>query len=754
MADRKTLVGACAVVALLTFAAGAHAEPSSKVKRAEAPKRPVAAANEAGKPWLDRKLDPDKRADLVLERMSLDDQLQLLHGVFPIFMKTPPKGARMSAGFVQGLPHLAIPDLLESDASLGVANAGRKDDDATPLPSGLAIASTFSPELAYAGGAMIGKQARQKGFNVMLAGGVNLVRDPRNGRNFEYLGEDPLLAGTLDGASIKGIQSNHIISTAKHYALNDQETGRQILDARIDEAAFRESDLLAFEIAIKTGDPGSVMCAYNRVNGVYACEHDGLLNGTLKQDWGWRGFTMSDWGAVHSLGAAMAGLDQQSGAQLDKEVYFDKPLKAAVEKGDVPAARVRDMAHRVLRSLFAKGVVDNPLAPGGLDTAADAEVSGRTAEQGVVLLRNEGGLLPLVAGAKKIVVIGSHADVGVLSGGGSSQVVPKGSLRFPAPKGAPSWGGGMVFHPSSPLKAIQARAKGAEVIYDSGSDPAAAAALARGADVAIVFASQWSTEGMDLPLALPDGQDGLIEQVAAANPRTVVVLETGGPVLTPWSDKVGAILEAWYPGAKGGEAIGRILFGEVNPSGRLPVTFPTGEDQLPRPELPGLKDWTPEGLANPTQQKPFAVDYAEGSDVGYRWFARTGRKPAYPFGHGLSYTQFRYGELKVEGGRALTATFSVTNSGSRAGIDTPQLYLSRGPNRSQLRLLGWSRVELKPGETRQVTIKADKRLLADWDDKAHGWRIDGGSYDVFVGPDAQSASLKSSTTVNAWRFGP
>ena len=716
---------------------------------------PVAARPATpAQPWMNPKLGPDRRADLVLEKLGLDQQIALLHGEMPLFMGVrKPPGVVISAGYMAGVPALGIPPLTESDASLGVANAGRKDDDATPLPSGLALAATWNPEMAYAAGAMIGKEARQKGFDTLLAGGVNLLRDPRNGRNFEYLGEDPLLAGTLDGASIRGIQSNHIVSTAKHFALNDQETGRMVLDAVIDEAALRESDLLAFEIAIETGHPGSVMCAYNRVGGTYACENPFLLTQVLRKDWNYPGWVMSDWGAVHGVGAAKAGLDQESGQQLDKQVYFDKPLKAAVASGDVSPARIHEMAHRYLRSLFATGVIDHPVRPGGLDTAADALVAGRAAEQAIVLLRNEGGLLPLAGDIRRIAVIGGHADVGVISGGGSSQVIPLGSRTFPKPKGAPQWGGGQVYHPSPPLAAIKARAPGAQVIFNDGSDPAAAASLAKSADVAIVFATQWSTEGMDIAMHLDGAQDALIAAVAAANPRTVVVLETAGPVTMPWRARAGAILEAWYPGARGGEAIGKVLFGQVDPQGRLPATFPAGESQLARPKLPGSDQGIVETLT-PSAAKPFEVRYTEGSDVGYRGFARSGEKPLYPFGYGLSYTSFRYSGLRVAGGRTLSASFTVANTGKRAGTETAQLYLTAGPRRRQQRLIGWSKVALKPGESRRVTVTAPARMLANWDTAGHGWKLDGGAYQVAVGPDAATPALKGSAQVMAASLRP
>lgn len=715
---------------------------------------PGLAASAPAQPWTSPKLSPDKRADLVLDRLSLDQQIGLLHGSMPAFMgpKKPPH-VLISAGYFPGLPEYGIPELTESDASLGISNAGRKDDDATALPSGVALAATWDPKAAYAAGAMIGKQARQKGFNVLLAGGVNLLRDPRNGRNFEYLGEDPLLAGTLAGHTIRGVQSNHIVSTVKHFALNDQETGRMVMSAEIDEAAFRESDLLAFEIAIETGHPGSVMCAYNRVGGVYACENPFLLTDVLRTDWNYPGWVMSDWGAVHGVAAAKAGLDQESGQQLDRQVFFDAPLKGAVASGEVSKARVRQMAHRYLRSLFAVGVMEHPVLAGGLDTAADSLVTQRAAEQAIVLLKNDANLLPLLKTVGRIAVIGGHADVGVVSGGGSSQVIPTGSVAFPKPKGAPQWGGGQVYHPTAPLAAIKARAPGAEVTFNDGADLAAAAALAKSADVVVVFATQWSTEGMDIAAKLDGAQDALIDRVAAANRKTVVVLETAGPVAMPWQGQAGAILEAWYPGGRGGEAIAKVLFGEVNPQGRLPMTFPASESQFARPELPGADQHIVETLT-PSTAKPFDVTYTEGSDVGYRAFAKSGETPLYPFGYGLSYSAFRYSGLTVTGGKTLTAKFTVTNTGKRAATDTPQVYLTAAPKRTQQRLIGWSKVSLKPGEARAVTVTAPQQMLANWDASAHGWRLDGGAYRLVMGPDAATPTLSGSAKVAAARLQP
>jgi beta-glucosidase len=719
-----------------------------------------AAAQPAAQPWQNTKLSPDERARLLLNAMSLDEKIALFHGP----MAVPwipgivmPKDAIGSAGYIAGNSRLGIPALQETDASLGIANpmlVRGPGDMSTPLPSGMALAATFDPAIAFAGGAMIANEARAKGLNVLLAGGVNLTRDPRGGRNFEYVGEDPLLAGIMAGESIRGIQSVGMISTVKHYALNGQEHERMTADSVIGEAAARESDLLAFEIAIERGQPGSVMCSYNLVNGVYGCQNDWTLNQVLKRDWGYKGFVMSDWGAVHTVDAFAAGLDQQSGEQLDKQIWFDQPLKAAVTAGTVPQARIDDAALRILRAMIAHGLIDNPPAKAPIDFAGHAKIAQDQAEGGIVLLDNRKGLLPLVAGAKRIAVIGGHAESGVPSGGGSSQVAnPYHEGPF-APRTVPIGGEGMmammqnvVFDPSSPLAAIRARAKTTPVSFDTGIYPEAAAAAAKQADVAIVFVYQPSSEGDDVPnMALPFGQDALIEAVAAANPNTIVVLETGNPVRMPWAGKVAGVMQAWYAGAKGGEAIARMLFGEVNPSGRLPISWPVDESQLPRPAIPGWGG--PAGA-------PVKVDYnIEGSDVGYRWYARQGIKPRYPFGFGLSYTSFRYANLAVKGGKTITASFDVTNTGAVAGRDVPQVYLTIAAGRKMRRLIGFEKVALAPGETRRITVTADPRLLASFDTAKHGWRIDPGSYRIGVGPDAEQESLWGAANVASARLKP
>jgi len=706
-------------------------------------------ARDTAHPWMNPRLSPDRRATLVLKAMTEDQKFHLISTQFGDtengHVMSP--GALGSAGYDPAIPSLGLPALQESDAGLGVAKPLKLG--ATALPSGLATAASFDPALAYAGGAMIGSEAHRRGFNVMLAGGADLVRDPRNGRNFEYAGEDPLLTGLIVGNAIAGIQSQHVVSTIKHYAMNDLETARTTLSADIAPAAARESDLLGFEIAIETGHPGAVMCSYNRVNTVYACENDWLLNKVLKHDWHYPGYVMSDWGAVHSAArAAMAGLDQESaGETFDKEVYFGKPLRAAVAAGKVPQSRIDDMARRILRSLFAEGVIDHPAVQAPIDFAADRKVAQHVEEAGAVLLRNQGGVLPLSA-TQSVAVIGGHADKGVLTGGGSSAVQsPQGNA---VPGLAPTaWPGPRIYQPSAPLAAIMRHAHG-KVRYLDGQDVAAAARLAAHSDVAVVFVEQWAAESFDAPhLTLPGNQDALVEAVAKANPHTIVVLENNGPVAMPWLDKVSAVLEAWYPGAGGGEAIGRLLYGEVDPAGRLPVTWPRDESQLPRPQIPGA------GLAAiglvPHGQPAERVDYnIEGADVGYRWYQHKGYQPLFPFGYGLSYTHFDYSGFAphLAHGR-VTASFTVTNRGKRTGVAVPQLYVTL-PGKGQVRrLAGWCRVQLKPGQSAHLQVTADPRLLVNFDSARQQWQRPSGSYLLQLGHSATTFQGQGHVTLAA-----
>lgn len=701
-------------------------------------------------PWSNPALPSDQRARLLLDAMTLDEKLSLVHTRFgtPFRGRPKPVGALNSAGFNPGIPRLGIPALQETDAGLGVTNPTSAPVNATALPSGLAIGATFDPALARRGGAMIGGEARAFGFNVMLAGGANLTRDPRNGRNFEYIGEDPLLTGIMAGAMIDGIQSQGVISTLKHLAVNDQETGRVMLDSIISEQAARESDLLAFEIALEQGKPHAVMTSYNKIDGVFASENPFLIKDVLKGDWRFDGWVMSDWGATHSTeNAALAGLDQESGEDLDGSILFDAPLKNAIEAGRVPRARLDDMVFRILRAAFASGTIDHPAHTGGvIDEAKNASISEEVARRGIVLLKNERGRLPLPHTLQHILIIGEHADFGVLSGGGSSQVVPLGSLRLPGDPPGKYYGQPKLYDPSSPLRAIQREAPGAKVDFLDGHDPVVAAEAAHDADVVILFAEQWMNEARDAAgLSLPKNQDRLIAAVAAANPNTVVVLQTGGPVTMPWLPAVPAVLEAWYSGSRGGDAIAAVLFGTVNPSGRLPITFPQNETQLPRPAVRNPES-TQANPGEPLKGEMFSVDYnIEGPDVGYKWFARTQRSALFPFGYGLSYTQFSTGPITVTTRHGVTAaSFDVTNTGTRTGIDTPQIYIDSPAGLFTRRLAGWRTVALRPGEKQRASVTIDPRLLARYDVKDHCWQIATGRYVASVRPNAVDAGPETS----------
>lgn len=708
-------------------------------------------------------LSPEERADALIARMTLDEKVQLLHGALTDYNPGP----LGTAGYIPGIPRLGIPDLHFADGSLGVGN---QVGQATVLPSCIASAATWNLDLAYDYGWVIGHQSRAYGVNVNLGGNVNLAnREPRCGRTFEMKSEDPLLAGRITAAHVRAIQDQGVIGGLKHFALNDQETGRMAADVRISERGARQSDLLAFEVALRESGAQSVMCAYNLVNGVSACENAWLLNTVLKSEWGFRGFVMSDWYAARSsVQAALAGLDQEQPGGYLFGGQWDRSLKSAVQEGLLPEARLNDMVRRVLRAMIAVGLLDGGGARPPLDLARSEAIAQRVAEEGTVLLVNQ-GILPLDAGSlRSIAVIGSHADQGVLTGGGSAQVVPTGgpALWFPPPC-PPCWGG-IVWAPSPPLKAIRAMAPHADVQYDNGADVRSAAALARRSDVAIVFAAEWESEGMDLAsLQLSGNQDDLINAVIDANPRTVVVLESGGVQLMPWSQGAeptlasrqrragdvmpwahgaAAVLLAWYPGQRGAEAIANILFGAVNPGGRLPLTIPMRMEDLPRTQVDAPR--------SPNSREPFPVRYDEGHRVGYKWFDSLGIEPLFPFGFGLSYTTFEFSGLRLKwldmqpGSRRLEAAFDLWNTGQRAGAEVAQLYLGFPPGSDEppKRLAGWAKVFLQPGERRRVSIEIDEadpsHPLSIWSESARRWVTPAGEYRVWVGNSAGRGGLK------------
>lgn len=708
--------------------------------------------------WMDKTLSPDQRANLLVNEMTLDEKISLLHGLGGrrpgAAEAQPPTRSLGGAGFIPGIPRLGIPDLQMADAAVGVTKGAVYGRYSTALPSGASEASSWDLQVAHEYGALIGRELRDQGYNMSLGGGIDLIREPRNGRIFEYKGEDPILAGKLVAAEMQAEQEQGVIGDIKHYALNDQENGRNYVNVIIGKRAMRESDLLAFEIGVKESGVGAVMCSYNLVNGEYACENPYLLSDVLKKEFGFQGFVVSDWGATHSTAkAAMAGLD----LEMPGHVYFGEALKKAVEDGEVPVSRVDDMVHRILRSEFAVGLFDLPAVRQAPDIFRGLAVAHRVAEQGSVLLRNVNGQLPLTAARlKSLAVIGSHADVGVLSGGGSAQVDPPGGNAVPSP--APSGPGTFirppVWFPSSPLQAIRAQAPHTQVEYCDGTDPAKAARLAQASDVAIVFASQHTSEGRDVPsLSLPGNQDALVSAVAAANPHTIVVLETGGPVAMPWIDSVNGVLEAWYPGIEGAEAISEILFGGVNPTGKLPMTFPKSEADLPHPQLAvqppaGPGDMKPRfpGSTNLVNTRRFDLEFSEELKVGYKWYDAEGKEPLFPFGFGLSYTSYAYSHLRVKAGQ--TATFTVKNTGERAGAEIAQVYveLPAAAGEPFKRLVAWEKVPLGPGESKTVTLTLAPHYLQIYDAGKDAWELVPGKYKVWVGGSSRQTPLGATFT--------
>jgi len=707
--------------------------------------------------WMDSSLSPDERASLVLKEMTLDEKIALLHGtgmegISPISPLAIHSNG--GAGCSIGVPRLGIPNIQMSDAAYGVRQSGENGRYSTALPSNLGAAASWDPKAAYEYGALIGRELRDQGYNMSLGGGVNITREPRNGRTFEYMGEDPILAGTMVAQLIRGTQAQHVMGDIKHYALNDQESGRNAVNVNIDKRSMRESDLLAFEIGLAQGDPAAVMCSYNRVNGDYACENSYLLTDVLKKDWKYKGFVVSDWGGTHSVErASAAGLDHEEPG----EYFYGNPLKKAVQSGKVPMAEFDEHVRRVLRSMFASGVIDDPPQKSVVDVMGGLEVAQKIEEQSIVLLKNEGNQLPLGTSVSSIAVIGAHSDVGMISGGGSAQVDPPGGNAIkPRGQGRTHWQDEIWF-PTSPLRSIKAKAPQAKVQYDAGTDPSSAAAVAKATDVAVVFAYQWESEGMDLPtLGLQHNQNELISAVAAANPHTVVVLETGTATLMPWLDQVSAVLEVWFSGSRGAEATANVLFGEVNPSAKLPMTFPKSDADLPHTTIVKPPKESIPNEADPNHWKQvleglpaFQIKYDEGLKVGYKWYDAESKAVLFPFGYGLSYTTYSFSGLKVTPGDKLTVSFTVQNTGNREGGEIAQVYASLPTSTGEppKRLIGWSKVWLKPGESKEVAVEVDRKYLSLFNVRQNAWELVPGDYNIMAGDSSQSLPLKQSVTL-------
>ena len=704
---------------------------------------------------MNASLPPEERADLVLKQMTTEEKIALLHGNgmahAPQWQMPLTYLSNGGAGYTLGVERLGIPPIFNSDAAYGVRSSGENGRYSTALPSSLGAASSWDTEGACAYGGVIGRELRAQGFNMTLGGGVNVTREPRNGRTFEYAGEDPLLAGTMVGNLMKCEQAEHVIGDIKHYAINDQETGRNIVNAVISKRAMQESDLLAFHIGIGIANPAAVMCSYNRINGDYACENAYTLNEVLKKDWGFKGFVLSDWGGTHSTEkASAAGLDQEQ-PMAD---FFGPALLAAVKDGKVPMSEIDDHARRVLYGEFLAGIVDHPIEKGVVDVVGDMEISQHIEEKSIVLLKNEHNVLPLSAAkVHTIALLGGHADVGMISGGGSAQVDPPGGNVIAPPGRKTTHWQDHVWFPTSPMKALQEKMPNTKVEFNSGQDVAAAAAAAKSADVAVVFAYQWEAEGMDLPtLSLPDNQDALIEAVAAANPHTIVVLETGTAVTMPWIGKVAGVVEAWYAGSGGHKALANVLTGEVNATGKLAMTFPKSDADLPHPMIPVLSK-EDEGAGSGAvddrahMQSRYTMIYDEGLKVGYKWYEAEHKEPLFPFGFGLSYTTYAYSGLKVDDA-AKSVTFTVKNTGKRAGSEISQVYATIPvADEPFKRLVGWQRVELAPGETKTVTVTVDPRVISVFSEQTNAWSLTPGAYKIAAGPSSAETPLTGTMQV-------
>lgn len=709
------------LVAALALAAGLNL---TQAQEAEEGRRPL---------YLDPAQPLEARVEDLLARMTLEEKIAMVHA-----------DNRFSTA---AIPRLGIPARQLSDGPHGVREetvgrdvsqaVGRTDDFATFMPALVGLAATWNPELAAAYGKTLGEEARQRGKQIMLAPGMNIMRTPLNGRNFEYLGEDPFLVSRLVVPYIRAEQGEEVASCAKHFVANDQEYERNTINVEMDERTLREIYLPPFEAAVKEAGVLSVMSAYNKFRGEYCSENDYLLNKILKDEWGFKGLVVSDWNAVHSTrGSVLNGLDLEMGTvgRPFDEFYLARPFLEGVRKGEFPMSVLDDKVRRNLRVMLVTRALHGHSSPGSINTKEHQAAARRVAEESFVLLKNDAGALPLdPARLTSVAVIGENAVRLQAYGGGSARI--------------------KTFYEITPLEGILRRAGDRlNVTYstgygEKGGEELAARAVraASQADVVIYVGGLNHAPGLDMEgtdrkdLKLPYNQDALIQRIVQANPRTIVVLLGGGPVeMGPWLARAPAVLHAWYPGMEGGNALARVLFGDVSPSGKLPFTFPVRLEDSPAHALgayPG-KDGT--------------VRYEEGLLVGYRWFDAKAIEPLFPFGHGLSYTRFEYSGLRlVEGtdatGPALTVEFQVANTGRSEGGEVAQVYVSDVKSslpRPLQELKGFSKVFLKPGERRTVSIPLARRAFAFYDPQQRGWLAEKGDFRIMVGASSRDIRLR------------
>ncbi|WP_310391826.1 glycoside hydrolase family 3 C-terminal domain-containing protein [Hymenobacter sp.] len=708
----------------------------------------------------------ESKVNALLKKLTLEEKIKMIHA-----------NSAFAAG---GVPRLNIPELMMSDGPHGVhAEQGRDwkpvlnvDDAGTYLPTNNTLAATWNPALGYAYGAVLGREANARGKDVILGPGINIIRTPLNGRNFEYLSEDPYLVSRMAVGYIRGVQDQGVSACVKHYAANNQETRRKDIDVYMSERALREIYLPGFKAAVQQGGVNTLMGSYNKFRGQYATENAYLMLDILKGEWGFKGLVMSDWSSSHNtMDALRNGTDLEMGTDLmlargtldqsavaagpgfNKSLYdrfyLADPALEAVRKDPALEPLVDDKVRRILRVMYATNMLDGAKRqPGAFNTKAHQATALRVAEEGIVLLKNN-GLLPLSKTVKRVAVIGANADRENARGGGSAQV--KANYEITPLQGLKNELGSTV-----PIT----YAAGYKIARGQQADPqliAEAVAAAKAADVAIVVGGsihgysylKWSdnaydAEGSDKPdLKMPFGQDELIRAVVAANPRTVVVLLGGGPIeVAAWAAQVPAVVEAWYPGMEGGNALAHVLFGDVNPSGKLPFTFPVKLEDSPAHAL---------GEFPSTPGNPLKQTYKEDIFVGYRYFDTYQVAPQYAFGHGLSYTTFRYDKLSVvPGKRSAKVKLILTNTGKVAGAEVVQVYVKdkeAAVKRPEKELKGFEKVFLRPGETKTVTVQLPAEAFQYYDEARKQWVLEPGAFEVLVGSSSRDIRLTGNVTL-------
>jgi beta-glucosidase len=668
----------------------------------------------------------EAQAHALLSKLSLEQKIELLGGIESMYTRP--------------MPAIDLPRFKMSDASVGIRTWG----PTTAYASGASLAASWNPDLARKTGEALARDARARGVNFLLGPGVNIARSPLAGRNFEYLSEDPYLNSALVVPFIEGVQSQGVIATVKHYALNDQEFNRHNASADIDERTMREIYLPTFEAAVTKAHVDAVMNSYNLVNGVHATQNPVLNLQILKGEWGFKGILMSDWDATYDgVAACNNGLD----LEMPSPKFMNaKNLLPAVKAGQVKESTIDEHVLRLLRDELRYGFTTRPQFDPADSTysVADRPFALNEALESITLLKNDGKLLPLDHWkTKNIAIIGPNAYPAVTGGGGSSEA--------------------HAFEPVSILTGIaNLLGPDAHVFYSPGmpssNDEKKAVAQADVVIVAVGFTAATEREGKDRTFTLPPGQDALVEQVVAANPRTVVLLTGGGGMdVSRWIDKVHALLHLYYPGQEGGTAVAQILFGEHNPEGKLPVSFDRSWE-----ENPSAKWYYGDPKNNTTLHTPgpngkpldYTVEHVKYGDklmVGYRYWTTTGKHPLYPFGYGLSYTTFKFSNLTAPATAAamdptVTVGFDVTNTGTVAGAEVAQLYVSDPTakvDRPERELKGFAKVRVAPGETQHVTLTLDARAFSYWDEPAHKWTIDPGKFILRVGDSSENTPLSA-----------